>query len=317
MLGPLLLVCQQLPPEPLRLGEGRSRRPRPRDRERRRGEILHPQEHLRARADHPSHTEVQVIHVGAGIRRPESLVEGEGIPRHATVIPAGQDDLECVAFRDCLLRGPDRLHEPPLADLRLRRIGVQFRFGLRRLRQVLHAGAAVAEILRPPEDMIDDHAVQIEPELEFREGRVGVRGHRIEIANEFVRHVSNEAADISSRDARRVMFREDGPERRDRPVRLDCLAVRPQHAGAVRDDHLGIEAHEGPLRKPRRSGEALEDEGVRVVVPRGGEQRVGIEARIERDALHRAASSGIGRLLPNTTSAMRWAAAAGSGAWNT
>src|SRR5437667_405259 len=183
--------------------------------------------------------------------------------------------------------------------------------------RVVPEGAAVAEILRPPEDMIDDHAVQIEPELEFREGRVGVRGHRIEIANEFVRHVSNEAADISSRDARRVMFREDGPERRDRPVRLDCLAVRPQHAGTVRDDHLGIEAHEGPLRKPRRSGQALEDEGVRVVVPRGGEQRIGIEARIERDALHRAASSGIGRLLPNTTSAMRWAAAAGSGAWNT
>src|SRR5947199_105503 len=87
VLGPLLLVREQLRPEPLRLREGRTGGPRSRNREGRRGEILHPQEHLRARADHPPNAEVQVIHVRTGIRRPESLIEGNGIPRQPTESP--------------------------------------------------------------------------------------------------------------------------------------------------------------------------------------------------------------------------------------
>src|SRR5437667_11301089 len=80
VFGPLLLVREQLRPEPLRLREGRTGGPRSRNREGPRGGILHSPEHLRARADPPPNAHVQLIHVRPRTRRPERLAERPGMP---------------------------------------------------------------------------------------------------------------------------------------------------------------------------------------------------------------------------------------------
>src|SRR5207249_1228785 len=66
-----------------------------------------------------------------------------------------------------------------------------------------------------------------------------------------------------------------------------------------------------------RARETFEDERVRVIVARGREQRIGVETRVEKNALHRAASGIKGRTLPKITSAIRCAVAGGSAAENT
>src|SRR2546428_7037689 len=139
----------------------------------------------------------------------------------------------------------------------------------------------------------------------------------MEIADELIRDISDQAADVPPRDARRFILCEDRTQGLEGPIRLDRLAVRSQDAGPVGNNDLGIEADEGVFREPRGTRETFEDERMRVVGPRGREERIGVEPRVEQDALHRAASMIQGRSLPKTTSAIRCAMAGGSRGWNT
>src|SRR5947209_5956101 len=273
--------------------------------------------YLRARPDHPSHPKIEVVHVGTRVQLPQAFVEGEWIPGHPAVFPARQDDLKRLPLVDRRSRLPSRIHEPLLVSLPFRRVCAQFRPRFVCFREVFHPRSAVGEVLRPFADMIHDHAVEVEPELELGERRVRVDGHGIEIADELIRDVSDEAADVPPRDARRLIFCEDRTQGLEGPIRLDRLAVRSQDAGPVGNDDLGIEADEGVFREPRRTRETFEDERMRVVVPRCREERIGVEPRVEQDALHRAASMIQGRSLPKTTSAICCAMAGGSRAWNT